>query len=77
MRLYLENYFWVIDYSIDKNYRSYGLDNEILREIINFDKFQRLKGLVKEENIGFRKIFKKLGFKEIVEDKSEHKLFKF
>ena len=80
VRLDLENGYWVIDYSIDKNHRGKGLGTEILRKIVNLEKFQKFLGVVKEENIGSRKVFEKLGFEETEiknESDSESKLFKY
>lgn len=57
-----EKDYWLIGYSIDREYRGRGLGTEILRQgILKSDK-TRFKAIVKRNNIGSLKVFKKHAF---------------
>lgn len=60
--------YWLIDYSIDKNFRKRGFGKKILElSISKFSKGAVLKALVKSENLGSLKVFQSLGFYELDE----------
>lgn len=63
IRFDFKNGFWEIDYSIDKKYRGFGLGRKII--ILSMNKFSlgdKLRAIVKRENISSRKVFEKLSF---------------
>lgn len=61
IRLELINNYWLIDYSIDTDFRGKGLGNKIISLIINVH-IQPLKAIVKKNNLSSNKIFIKCGF---------------
>jgi RimJ/RimL family protein N-acetyltransferase len=64
---YIDN-FWIIDYSIDPEYRGKGLGKRILKlGINNFTKGDVLKAVVKNRNIASFKIFKQLRFQKLID----------
>jgi RimJ/RimL family protein N-acetyltransferase len=55
---------WVIDYSVDKNYRQLGLGNSFLKNILEENIGKTFKAFVKSENIASIKVFRNIGFCE-------------
>ena len=65
IRFDLTDNYWLIDYSIDSNYRGKGYGKKIIElGIENFKKGDEIKACVKKQNIASIKIFKTLGFSE-------------
>ena len=58
-----ETGYWLIDYSIDSNYRGKGYGSIILEELIHKIHNIQLKGVVKKKNIASQRVFEKLSFK--------------
>jgi len=56
------NNYWIIDYSIDKNYRGLGYGKLIVKLLINLNKDKSFIAQVKKENIASISIFEKIGF---------------
>jgi RimJ/RimL family protein N-acetyltransferase len=69
IRIDLDKEFWIIDYSIDNQFRGNGLGKEIVRLLLkNFENY-KFKAIVKKENHPSIGVFNNLGFnKEQVED---------
>lgn len=60
---------WIIDYSIDKNFRGLGLGSKIIEQLIVLNPNIKLKAIVKVSNIFSIRIFQSLYFNLI--DKNE------
>lgn len=56
--------FWVIDYSVDKNYRGRGFGGLFLNCLIEETNFKPLYGAIKISNVGSLRTFEKAGFKQ-------------
>ena len=54
---------WLIDYSVDKDYRGKGIGSKIIKKTIDLNSDKKLKAEVKKLNIASLKVFEKLGFK--------------
>jgi RimJ/RimL family protein N-acetyltransferase len=75
VRLDLEDQVWLIDYSVDIDFRGRGLGTKILKKTINLETFNEFKAIVKEENKASIYVFKKLGFTPIKSINKEFKEF--
>jgi L-amino acid N-acyltransferase YncA len=75
VRLDLEDQVWLIDYSVDIDFRGRGLGTKILKKSINLETFNQFKAIVKEENEASIYVFKKLGFTQIKSINKEFKEF--
>ncbi len=53
--------FWLIDYSVDPNYRGKGLGTEMM-QMIMLQKKLKFRALVKDNNHSSRRVFEKLNF---------------
>jgi RimJ/RimL family protein N-acetyltransferase len=76
IRFDLNNDFWEIDYSIDKHFRGFGLGKKIIE--LSFTKFNlgdKLRAIVKRENISSRKVFEKLSFTQKIGSNSDLLIF--
>lgn len=62
---------WVIDYSIDKNFRGNGYGIRIIELITQKYSDKKFKAIVKEENIASCKVFKRIKFQEIFDEKNK------
>lgn len=56
---------WVINYSIDKNYRQLGLGNLFIKDILAKYPNKKFKAFVKTNNIASIRIFQNIGFSEL------------
>jgi RimJ/RimL family protein N-acetyltransferase len=63
IRIDLVGDFWIIDYSIDHQFRGIGLGKEIVRLILNKFPGYKFKATVKKENMASLGVFNKLGFR--------------
>ena len=69
IRIDLEEEYWIIDYSIDNQFRGNGLGKEIVRLLLKKFENYNYKATVKIENQASIGVFNKLGFKKVqVED---------
>ena len=59
---------WVIDYSVDKNYRKLGLGILLLKGVLGKYQNKTFKAFVKTENIASIRVFQNIGFKELFND---------
>lgn len=64
---YIDNE-WVINYSVDKNYRQLGLGNLFLKDVLGKFQNETFKAIVKTENIASIRVFQNLGFEELFND---------
>ena len=65
MRIALQDGYWTINYSIDKNYRSMGYGKQIVKLSIEKYPSYLFRAVVKKNNIASKKVFEGLGFKEV------------
>jgi len=71
-----ENGKWLINYSIDKNYRNLGLGKKIIELGMNqFPKNFDFEAIVENQNIPSQKIFESLDFKLIDSFKKDNRTF--
>ena len=64
---YIENE-WVIDYSVDRNYRKLGLGNLLIKDVLGKYQNETFKAFVRTENIASIRVFQNIGFKELFND---------
>lgn len=64
IRLDLENGIWLINYSVDKNFRGLGYGTKMIKTILALNSYNHFKAVVKNTNKSSLYIFKKLGFKK-------------
>ena len=62
------NNWWIIDYSIDVNFRGKGLGSLIVKLLVEKNKGYNFKAIVKQNNPSSIHVFLKLGFKEVKGD---------
>lgn len=65
IRIDLKNKFWVINYSIDIQFRGNGFGKEIVRLLLNKFESYKFKANVKKDNKASVNIFKSLGFRKV------------
>ena len=70
IRLDFEADCWLIDYSIERNERGKGYGKLIIREATAINENMKLKAIVKSSNTSSQKIFKRLGFVNISNNKN-------
>jgi len=75
VRLEKENDQWLIDYSVDSNFRGIGLGFLILNKVINFFGNEKFIAKVKSENTASIKTFEKLGFELALSNNKFNKYF--
>lgn len=76
IRFDLNNDFWEIDYSIDKQYRGFGLGRKIIElSLTKFNLGDKLRAFVKRENISSIKVFEKLSFTQKIDSNSNLLIF--
>lgn len=68
IRIELIDNEWVINYSINKNYRKLGLGCLFIKNLLEKYPNQIFKGFVKTENIASIKVFQNTGFQQIFKD---------
>lgn len=69
VRLNFDGDYWNIAFSVDPAYRGLGYGKLIIKKIVDLVEFKRFRAIVKKNNIGSLKVFKRLGFED-VEQKS-------
>lgn len=78
LRLDYDNGYWVVDYSVDANFRGKGFGLKLVQSIVDVGLYKPMLALVKKENIASRKVFEKCNFtlKEelIINSEKVHKL---
>jgi len=63
----IEDESWLINYSIDKNFRGSGYGSKIVEMAIkSFSNSTKLTAKVKKSNLASARVFQKLGFNQIV-----------
>jgi RimJ/RimL family protein N-acetyltransferase len=78
LRLDLQENTWVIDYSIDRNYRGQGFGKLMLKQIIERFPEREFTAIVKIGNTHSSNIFSKLGFEKIeYKESTDLPLYKF
>ena len=69
----LEDSNWLINYSIDKNFRGQGYGSKIVELAINsFKKASKFTAKVKKSNPASTKVFRKLGFNEQITKEGDY-----
>jgi UDP-2,4-diacetamido-2,4,6-trideoxy-beta-L-altropyranose hydrolase len=68
--------YWLIDYSIDKNYRGRGFGKIMIRNTLSYLSPANVKALVMSNNVGSVKCFKSLFFEESEEQIIKGETFK-
>ena len=71
-RYELNNNFWVIDYSIDINFRGLGYGKFLIKNTLELLKSFPIMALVKTDNLASIKIFEALNFKQTEVKKIEN-----
>lgn len=62
IRIDLEDNYWVIDYSIDKEYRGKGYGEKIVSLLIQNYESYKFRAIVKKNNLASNRVFEKLNF---------------
>lgn len=65
IRIDKDSNWWMIDYSIDVNYRGKGFGTLIVNLLVEKNKNLNFKAFVKQNNLSSIHVFVKLGFNEI------------
>jgi len=62
VRIELKNNYWLIDYSVDKSFRGLGIGRLMIKHLVENHCNYKFKALVKNFNIGSKKVFESLNF---------------
>lgn len=62
VRIELKNNSWLIDYSVDKSFRGLGIGRLMIKHLIENRSNYKFRALVKNSNIGSKKVFESLNF---------------
>jgi RimJ/RimL family protein N-acetyltransferase len=75
IRIDFEGDYWVIDYSIQKDFRGKKLGKEIVKQLLKKCTNYKFKAIVKKGNIASAMVFEGLGFEEIKSNNHGTKLY--
>lgn len=77
IRIDLVDYYWNIDYSIDKQFRRKGLGKEIVRQLLNKFNSYKFRATVKKENQASIGVFINLGFRKLPIESESYYYFEY